>query len=201
MGILAAMLKWIMSLARLDFSPRHRQPAAGRVLVATIASIAGSLAADALLVIIGEAIFPSTKGYAHFRFSDYAKLTVIGVIIACVAWPVVTRVSHAPRWLFFRLAILVTLFLWLPDLYILYRGQPGDAVAVLMVMHLAIAVVTYNFLVRLAPTGPAPDSPNRRANAPDTSTYTPREGHGQSGRTAPPVPGGAQHLARNPAED
>ena len=53
---------------------------------------------------------------------DYAKLTVVGVIIACVAWPIVTRMSSAPRWLFFRLAILVTLVLWLPDLYILYMG-------------------------------------------------------------------------------
>jgi hypothetical protein len=92
----------------------------------------------------------------HFQFHDYAKLTVIGVIIACTAWPVVTRISSTPRWLFLRLAILVTLILWLPDVYILYQGQPADAVAVLFMMHLAIALVTYNVLVRLAPTGPAP---------------------------------------------
>jgi hypothetical protein len=129
-------------------------------VLAAVASIAGSLVADAVLVVIGEAIFPGTKGYAHFRFSDYAKLTVIGVIIACAAWPVVARLSSSPRWLFFRLAILVTLFLWLPDLYILYKGQPARAVGVLMVMHLAIALVTYNLLVRAAPvragrSGPA----------------------------------------------
>jgi hypothetical protein len=76
---------------------------------------------------------------------------VIGVVIACVAWPVVTRISSAPRWLFFRLAILVTLVLWLPDLYILAKGQPPKAVVILMLMHLAIAVVTYNALVRIAP--------------------------------------------------
>ncbi len=101
----------------------------------------------------------------HFRFSDYGKLTVIGVIIACVGWPIVTRVTSQPRWLFFRLAILVTLFLWLPDLYILYRGQPADAVAVLMVMHLAIAVVTYNLLVRLAPVRTARPAAHRAAAA------------------------------------
>ena len=145
------MLNQAASLAHLDFAPRHRQPRAWRVLLATIASIAGSLAADAVLVVIGAAIFPGTKGYAHFQFSDYGKLTVIGVIIAGLAWPVVTRVTSHPRWLFLRLAILVTLFLWLPDLYILYRGQPATAVAVLMVMHLAIALVTYNLLVHLAP--------------------------------------------------
>ena len=68
-----------------------------------------------------------------------------------MAWPVVTRVSSAPRWLFLRLAVLVTVVLWLPDLYILHQGQPPSAVAVLMLMHLAIAQVTYNLLVRLAP--------------------------------------------------
>jgi hypothetical protein len=153
--MLTPMLEPIALLARLDFSPQHRQPPASRVLLATVAAIAGSLAADAILVVIGEAVFPGTKGYVHFRFSDYAKLTVIGVIIACAAWPVVTRVSSAPRWLFFRLVILVKLVLWLPDLYILYRGASGDAVAVLMLMHLAIALVTYNLLVHMAPVRPA----------------------------------------------
>jgi hypothetical protein len=149
------MLNKLASLARVDFSPQHRQPAAGRVLLAAIASIAGSLAADAILVVIGKAVFPSTRGFAHFQFSDYAKLTVIGVIIACAAWPIVTRISSAPRWLFFRLAILVTLALLLPDLYILHTGEPPRGVAVLMVMHVAIALVTYNLLVHLAPVRPA----------------------------------------------
>jgi hypothetical protein len=51
------------------------------------------------------------------------------------------------------LAVVVTLVLWLPDLYLIVRRQPGRAVAVLMVMHLVIAVVTYNLLVRVAPPG------------------------------------------------
>ena len=124
------------------------------MVLATVVSLVGSLAVDAVLVAIGEALFPSTKGYGHFQFGDYSKLTIIGVIIACVAWPIVTRISSAPRWLFFRLAIVVTLILFLPDLYILKQGQPPKAVAVLMCMHLAIAVVTYNALVHLAPVRP-----------------------------------------------
>ena len=67
------------------------------------------------------------------------------------AWPVVTRISRAPRWLFFRLAIAVTLVLLLPDVYIWQQGQPAQAVAVLMVMHVVIALITYNLLVTLAP--------------------------------------------------
>ena len=144
-------LERTLSLVRVDFAPARQQPSAARVIAASVLSIAGSLAADALLVVIGTAIFPSTKGYVHFQFSDYAKLTVIGVVIACLAWPVVTRISSDPRWLFFRMAIAVTLVLWLPDLYILAKGQPPRAVAVLFVMHLAIAVVTYSCLVQIAP--------------------------------------------------
>jgi uncharacterized protein DUF6069 len=142
-----------LALCRVDFAPAHRQPSAARVAVATIVSIAGSLAADAALVAIGMTVFPSTRGYVHFQLHDYARLTVIGVVIACLAWPVVTRISSQPRWLFFRLAILVTLVLWLPDLYILKTGQPPEAVAVLMIMHVAIAVITYNCLVHLAKVG------------------------------------------------
>jgi hypothetical protein len=140
-----------MSLLRLDFTPTHQQPSTVRVVLATVLSIAGSLLVDAALVAIGTRVFPTTKGYVHFEFHDYARLTVIGVVIACIAWPVVCRVSSAPRWLFFRLAIAVTVVLLLPDVYILHQGQPARAVAVLMVMHLAIALITYNLLVHLAP--------------------------------------------------
>jgi hypothetical protein len=168
------MLRQTASLVRLDFAPHHRQPSAGRVVLATIASMAGSLAADALLVAIGETIFPATNGYVHFQFSDYGKLTVIGVLIACAGWPVITRVSSQPRWLFLRLAILTTLFLWLPDLYILYLGEPAHAVAILMLMHLAIAVVTYNLLVRVAPVRPASrPAAHRRAAPADPAAESP----------------------------
>jgi hypothetical protein len=142
------------SFLHLDFAPAHRQPDGVRTAAATIAAIACSLLADAILVAVGTRVFPSTKGYVHFQFHDYARLTIIGVVVACGAWPVVTRISSTPRWLFFRLAIVVTLVLWVPDIYILHGGAPSRAVAVLMVMHLAIALVTYNLLVHLAPVRP-----------------------------------------------
>jgi hypothetical protein len=145
------LLDQAMAWARVDLAPTHRQPRAVAVVLATAVALGGSLLADALLVVVGTAVFPSTKGYVHFQFSDYAKLTVIGVLIACAAWPVVTRITSSPRWMFFRMAVLVTLVLWLPDLWLLLRGDPPRAVAVLMCMHLAIAVVTYNSLVHLAP--------------------------------------------------
>jgi hypothetical protein len=151
-------LQRALRFSKVDLAPVDRPPSAVRIALSTVLSIAGSLLVDALLVSVGTAVFPSTRGYAHFQFSDYARLTIIGVVIACVAWPVVTRVSSSPRWLFLRLAILVTLLLYAPDLWLLARGQPADAVAVLMAMHLAIALVTYNVLVRVAPVRPGEGS-------------------------------------------
>jgi hypothetical protein len=141
---------------RIDVPPEHRQPRLVRFVMAAFLAVAGSLAADKILVVIGTSMFPATKGYGHFAFSDYGKLTIVGVVIASVAWPVVTWISSSPRWVFFRLAILVTLVLWLPDLWILVNGQPAKAVLVLAVMHLAIALVSYNALVRVAPASKPP---------------------------------------------
>lgn len=144
------VIKRALELLHIDFAPTHRQPTPARVATATGVAVAASLLADAALVAIGTAVFPSTHGYVHFRFADYARLTVLGVLVACLAWPVVTRVSSAPRWLYLRLAVAVTLVLWIPDLGILAKGQPPEAVAVLMVMHLAIAISTYHCVVRIA---------------------------------------------------
>jgi hypothetical protein len=157
-----------LALVRIDFPVTPRPPRATRFAPAAVVSIVGSLLLDALLVVIGTHVFPSTKGYTHFRFSDYAKLTVIGVVVASLAWPVVTWISSTPRWLFFRLAIVVTLVLLLPDLWILSQGQPGRAVLVLVAMHLVIALVTYNALVHLSPPRPAARTEPPRGDAGDS---------------------------------
>jgi hypothetical protein len=116
-------------------------------VLAALIAVAGSLGADALLVVAGQAVFPATRGYQHFQFGDYATLTIIGVVVACIGWPLACWLSEQPRWLVSRAAVLVTVVLLLPDVAILVQGQPARAVGVLMVMHIAIAVVTYAALV------------------------------------------------------
>ena len=148
---LPGFLRPVLRPLRVDFAPAPRPPTTGEVVFASVVALVGSLLADAALVAIGTHVFPSTKGYVHFQFSDYAKLTTIGVIVACVGWPIVTRVTSSARWLFLRLAVIVTLVLLAPDLYIWHAGSPAKAVFVLVWMHLAIALVTYTALVRLAP--------------------------------------------------
>jgi hypothetical protein len=146
----------VLEAFHVDFVPAEPQPSWPRWVVASAVALIGSLAADAALAAGGKRVFPSTADFVHFRFSDYAKLTVIGVVVACLAWPAVTRLSSRPRWLFLRLAVAVTLVLLLPDLWIWIRGESARGILVLVVMHLAIAVITYNALVRIAPAGEAP---------------------------------------------
>jgi len=144
----------LLKLFHVDFAPR-RQPPWSFVALATVVSLVGSLIADALLVAIGTRVFPSTKGYGHFHFLDYSRLTIIGVLIACVGWSLVTRITSTPRWLFLRAALAVSAVLLLPDAFIWYQGASAEAVFVLVWMHGAIALVTYNALVRLAPVSHA----------------------------------------------
>ncbi len=143
-------LQPLLRIFHIDFRPQN-PPAPARLLIATVVALVGSLLADWLLVKLGTHAFPSTRGFGHFRFSDYAKLTIIGVVIACAAWPLVTRVTSQPRRLFFQAALAITIVLLAPDAYIWHRGASGQAVFVLVWMHVAIALITYNALVHLAP--------------------------------------------------
>ena len=140
-----------LAIARIDWTPAPNQPSAARLAIATLIAIIGSLCADAIIVTIGTHLLPGTAGYGHFRFSDYAKLTIIGVVIGAAGWPVLTHVSSAPRWLYGRLTVLISLALFLPDAWLLIRGQPLNEVAVLMVMHAAVAAVIYCSMVLIAP--------------------------------------------------
>lgn len=141
----------LLGLVRFEARPRQDQPNAAALIFATVVAVAGSLIADWLLAKLAVAVFPSTKGYQHFQFSDYSKLTIIGILGAAVGWPIVTRFCSTPRWLYLRLAVLVSAVLLLPDLWIWLQGQPGQAVLFLAFMHIAVAVVSYNAIVRIAP--------------------------------------------------
>jgi Family of unknown function (DUF6069) len=135
----------------LDLPRGTNQPSAWRWLVATVVAVGASLAACFALARLGVALFPSTAGYGHFAFSDYSKLTIIGVLAACVAWPIITLVTTHARRLFLWLAVLVTVASLAPDAWILHLGQPPEGVAVLVAMHFALALITYPALVFIAP--------------------------------------------------
>ena len=141
--------------ARIDRARRQPLPRPVPMVTASVVALGGALLVDAVLVGLWTGLVPGTTNYPHFRWADYAPLTVIGVLVACLAWPVTCRISAEPRRLFLRLAVAVTLVLWIPDIVLMVRRQPARDVLVLMVLHVAVAVVTYNALVRLAPPSSA----------------------------------------------
>ncbi len=137
--------------ARLDLPRGAAQPSLARVLVATVVAVVGSMLACWLLAAAAVHLDPSLQGYDHFKFVDYAKLGIPGVVVACAAWPVVTWFSSRARRVFLLLAVLVTVASFAPDLWIGIHGQPAAGVWTLVLMHVALLVVTYPALVLIAP--------------------------------------------------
>ncbi len=121
-----------------------------RLVIAALLSVFSALGADFLIIKATVALYPATRGFSHFRAFDYGSLTVVGIIAASVSWPVAINISSSPRRLFLRLAIVATILLWIPDGWLLVRHEPLSAVGALMIMHLAIAFITYNALTRIA---------------------------------------------------
>jgi hypothetical protein len=128
-----------------------------RVVAAGLAAAAVSLAAALMLATIGQAAFTVPAAFGKFAFGTYALLTVLGVAGATAAWAAVARLSARPKWLLTRLAALVTALFLIPDFLLLGTpGNPAGPVAILMLMHLAIAVITYAALTELAPVRAGP---------------------------------------------
>jgi hypothetical protein len=121
------------------------------VALVTALAAGASVAANFALVRLATAFDPSLQHYSHFRLSDYGTLTVVGVICAGVAWYLATRNLAAPRHTFFRVAVVSMVVLWMPDVWLFIKHEPTRAVIYLIVMHLAIALITYNLLVFAAP--------------------------------------------------
>ena len=139
------------SIFRFDLPRGTAQPSVWRWILATILAVCASLLACFGLAHLAILLDPTLAGYGHFRFGDYSRLTIIGVIAACAGWPVVTWFTTSARRLYLWLAITVTVVSLAPDVWILHLGQPTAGVATLIVMHFALAVVTFPVMVFLAP--------------------------------------------------
>lgn len=135
-----------------------------RLLAATVAALSGSLVACALLVAIGVRVFPATAGYPHFEFHDYAWLTCLGVVGAAVLWSILSRITAHARALFLWICLGATVLSLAPDAWIASQGQSPDAVSVLVLMQVAVALITVAALELLAPPVQAPAS--RRSQTP-----------------------------------
>jgi hypothetical protein len=133
-----------------------------RLLAVTVAALSGSLVACALIVAVGIRAFPLTAGYPHFAFHDYAWLTTLGVVGAAVVWSILNRITARASAAFLWISLATLVVSLAPDVWIASQGQPPEAVTVLVVMHVAVAVVTVTALESLAvPAQAAASRPSR----------------------------------------
>lgn len=135
----------------LDLPAGSAQPRWWRWLIASAVAAVVSVAACWAIAHATIAAFPSTSGYGHFGFADYTKLTLAGVAVAAVAWPIATLVSTRARRLYLVVGVLALIGSFVPDLWILHLGQPLVGVVALAIMHVAVGVVTVAALLLLAP--------------------------------------------------
>ncbi|HEY4266553.1 MAG TPA: hypothetical protein VGM94_00030 [Galbitalea sp.] len=136
---------------RLDLPRGAARPSAWRWVLGTAIAVGASLLACFGLAWIAVAVSPGLAGYGHFQFGDYSKLTIVGVIVACIGWPTITWFTTQARRLYLWLAIAATVVSLAPDAWIFHLGQPPLGVATLVVMHFALAVITYPAMVFIAP--------------------------------------------------
>lgn len=138
-------------LTRLDLRPSAVQPSLLRTALGVVVGVLLSLGANWLIVRAAVTLLPSLAGFPHFQLSDYGRFTLLGSLIACVGWPVLTRLSSSPGWIYGWVALLGTCVLWLPDLYIwAVLHEPGRAVLVLAAMHVAVVLVSCLSMISIA---------------------------------------------------
>jgi Family of unknown function (DUF6069) len=144
------------SFLRLDLPRLTGQPRAWRWVVGTVVAVGASLLACFVLAQLAIALDPTLSGYEHFQFSDYSRLTIIGVVIACLGWPFVAWFTTSARRLYLWLAIIVVVATLAPDVLILNEGQPANGVLTLALMHFALAFITFPAMVFIAPQRKTP---------------------------------------------
>jgi hypothetical protein len=150
-------------VTRLDLRPLHPPPSLGRIALAGVLSAVASVVACVILSEAGKALLSPPASFDKFTPPGYIVLTVLGVAAATVGWAILVRMTSQPRWCLTVAAVLVTIVLLLPDVAILPQDPTSDVV-VLMIEHVAIAIITTWLLLRVSPPGTRPSpAPRHRA--------------------------------------
>jgi hypothetical protein len=115
------------------------------VLAAVIANVLVSITAVALLGISPE--------FDPLHVGPVIGFTVVGVLGAVIVFALIARFSRRPVCLFRRIALVVLLLSFVPDLSLLYAspyaGTTVQSVIVLMLMHVVAWLISVGLLTTL----------------------------------------------------
>ena len=133
-------------------APHAVPPALRRVAAAGLAAAAVSLAADLVLVAVGRAGIHRSRVVRQVRLRHLRPADRPGGGRGHRRLGDGDQAELPAEWLLTRLAALVTALFGIPDFLLLGTpGNPAGPVVILMLMHLAIAAITYVALLTIAP--------------------------------------------------
>jgi len=124
-----------------------------RIALATAIAAAVGTAADLAIEALGRSVLAVPSEFEPYH-GTVAPYTIGGVVLAGVAYWIVSRFARDPRTAYVRLSAVALVLSWIPDLALLAINEPGATVAAvgsLMAMHAVSAAVVVGLLLTVAP--------------------------------------------------
>ena len=123
-----------------------------RAALATAVALIIAIPVDLAIEAFVRQAFSVSSDFPPFQGS-VGPYTAGGIVLAGVVYVVLPRVVHDADRVYVRIAIVVLVLSWIPDVALLFINEPGasvPAVASLMVMHAVAAAIVVTSLVRIA---------------------------------------------------
>jgi hypothetical protein len=128
-----------------------------RIVLATAIALIVAIPLNLAIEAFARQAFAVSPDFPPFQGS-VAPYTAGGVILAGAAFAVLQRFVRDAARLYVRIAIVVLVLSWIPDVALLLINEPGatvPAVASLMVIHSVAAAIVVMSLVRIASRAPS----------------------------------------------
>lgn len=124
-----------------------------RLLAAGLLTLVITLIINILIGTVSNAIIPVSPAFSPLDLKPIFGWTTIGVVGAVSVFSVIGKLSLHPIQTFSKLAIIVLLISWIPDISLFFSSPFSDtspaAIIVLMLMHLSTALLSIGFLTTL----------------------------------------------------
>lgn len=120
-------------------------------------SILAAIGANVIIQQIAVALLRPNPLFMPLTLSQPIIYTFLGGLGAVVVYAVIGRFARKPIQLFRRVAAVILVVSFIPDILIFITGSEGPGttvanVAVLMLMHVVVWAITVGMLIRLART-------------------------------------------------
>ena len=123
-----------------------------RIVLATAIALVIAIPLDLAIEAFARQAFAVSPDFPPFEGS-VAPYAAGGVVLAAVAFAILQRFVRNAARVYVRVAIVVLVLSWIPDVALLFINEPGatvPAVVSLMVMHAFAAAIVVKLLVRIA---------------------------------------------------